>query len=683
MKTIKEEQLDIEVDNEFDYRFEVNEDGLYSIEIVANARSWWQNFVGGRFFSQDDDLWVKVDNISFSRLDGKEKLYNGEASWNGGELKGLSKTNLILINLEKGEHFLKFFADQSPRLEYIKISQTEKKEFSYSTNINNPPQDGDRRPWMAIVLANISLKRLEIIASADKKARDGEDIKLIIDGKIVKNKETWWYRNWYWCGKILEGQEKEFAEDLNLSQELHYIELWADKTPHLSRVRIKIGETEETLRTPTEDNPLWTGDFKDDSDQMILARAIFGEGRSLSAKGKTAIGWVIKNRVTDGIGWPNNYHEVILQDKQFDAFKKEDKNRIFVENPLEDASQEASWRQCYEIAGKIVNDRLRDPTNGANHYFSDYIDFPYWTKTPEAELKIKIGNTLFYELKRKGNEGFSKITFLFFVAICLGLGTTFFIVVFSAINQSSSLTAEIVEADRRIEFFIKNNKLIKKEKDNEIILDDNKTEKSHLKISPKNIRIGYFASESQKENEFYKDKTELLVVDTMKSIRKKIYTGDYHTSDWNWLDEKEAVVYSGCGTECEVAYLIDTESGKTTSRLQYGVGYEWSPSGRLVAAYNYSNHYGITVGNRSGETVFSIQREYPAKYHETISQTKLLWSPDSKKIALLIRKEEENKMELMIFDVEKNFKLLTKRDADYNFSNNELKWENVIMKILA
>ncbi|OGF23393.1 hypothetical protein A2Y83_02425 [Candidatus Falkowbacteria bacterium RBG_13_39_14] len=40
------------------YDFEVEEDGLYLIEIIAGAKSWWQNLKKLRAFFDDDDLAV-------------------------------------------------------------------------------------------------------------------------------------------------------------------------------------------------------------------------------------------------------------------------------------------------------------------------------------------------------------------------------------------------------------------------------------------------------------------------------------------------------------------------------------------------------------------------------------------------------------------------------------------------
>lgn len=174
------------------------------------------------------------------------------------------------------------------------------------------------------------------MAKADKLRRDDDDIKLIIDGKTQKNDNKKSHQDWCWCGKILRGKEKEFKKTVDFNHGFHYIDLWADESPFLKKIEIAIDG--ESARAPTVDNPEWTGDFYDDPEQIILARAIFGEVRSLPEKGRIAVGWSIKNRVID-TRWGDNYYDVILEPKQYSAFNKQDVNLPYVKNPLIDKTQ--------------------------------------------------------------------------------------------------------------------------------------------------------------------------------------------------------------------------------------------------------------------------------------------------------------------------------------------------------
>ncbi|MBI3443722.1 hypothetical protein HY008_03550 [Candidatus Woesebacteria bacterium] len=50
---------------------------------------------------------------------------------------------------------------------------------------------------------------------------------------------------------------------------------------------------------PTVDNPKWTGSFYDDTEVMLLSRAIYGEAGGEPKEAKVAVGWAIRNRVED------------------------------------------------------------------------------------------------------------------------------------------------------------------------------------------------------------------------------------------------------------------------------------------------------------------------------------------------------------------------------------------------
>jgi len=158
-------------------------------------------------------------------------------------------------------------------------------------------------------------------------------------------------------------------------------------------------------RIPTVDNPEWTGDFNDDTKQMILARAIFGEARegTMSDRARIAVGWSVRNRVE----FPNpnryggTYHKVILNPSQYSSFSEggdNNGNYEMVKNPYfsENAIEIKAWENCYKIAGDILNNKVSDPTGGADHFFDDSISLPSWAK-PEYFL-IKIDKFLFYDL---------------------------------------------------------------------------------------------------------------------------------------------------------------------------------------------------------------------------------------------------------------------------------------------
>lgn len=156
------------------------------------------------------------------------------------------------------------------------------------------------------------------------------------------------------------------------------------------------------MRVPTVDDPGWTGDFNDDDETILLARVIFGEARDrrLSDTARIAVGWSIRNRVEykNALRYGGTYHAVILKPKQYSSFTATNANRYLVENPLsnENDVDARAWTNCYDIAANVLNNRIMDPTNGANHFFDDSISPPSWAK--QEYFKVKIDSFLFYEI---------------------------------------------------------------------------------------------------------------------------------------------------------------------------------------------------------------------------------------------------------------------------------------------
>ena len=250
------------IKNGFRYEFNVPSKSLYLIEILASAKSWVQNLTSLRGFFNDDDLTVLLDGREFPKQNGKRGLFDGEVAWNGNSLKGLTKTNVFIMQLEKGEHFLEFLTDNKPVLERIKVEQlaqnqdlTRIQEIQYHMEEDNPAEDGNRRPWLTIVLIDSALKSLQIRANVNKYPGTGEDddLKLIIDGEVQENFRSKAHKKWLWCGRSAEG-ESEVMLTPDLAQSVHYVEFWADKMPELKLINLKIGEFKSINETDTTEN---------------------------------------------------------------------------------------------------------------------------------------------------------------------------------------------------------------------------------------------------------------------------------------------------------------------------------------------------------------------------------------------------------------------------------------------
>jgi hypothetical protein len=136
-----------------------------------------------------------------------------------------------------------------------------------------------------------------------------------------------------------------------------------------------------------------------------------------------------------------------------------------------------------------------------------------------------------------------------------------------------------------------------------------------------------------------------------------------------WLSDEEFAVYRGCGTECEVVYIFNTKHD-AQQKLFYGIKHTWSPDKKYVLAYHYALQPGVTVGDKHGAILLDLRREYS---QESVGMPQATWSPDSSKLAVIIRKQDEEKLELLIYDVATQFKLL----YQYNLSGvdtSDLMW---------
>lgn len=205
----------------------------------------------------------------------------------------------------------------------------------------------------------------------------------------------------------------------------------------------------------------------------------------------------------------------------------------------------------------------------------------------------------------------------------------------------------------------------------------NKNQISNLTLSPLKNKIGFLDSTGVKDKSILYDRQVILYAGNVNSRDfKEIFHGSFRTSGWEWFNNDEIIVYYNCGTECQLLYLANVDSGEGNA-LIYGVNYDWSPNSELALAYHYYSWgiYGITVGNRKGKDLFSVTRN-PTKNdnQELMGKTIAMWSPDSSKLALVIKKENKNQMELLIFDVVNNFKQIFGQDVN-NSGEYNLGWD--------
>lgn len=237
-----------DVFHSFEEKFSVPETGLYAIEITAVAKSWWQNTVDRRSFLLKDSLTVRLDGRDFI-FSPKKKKIRADDFWNGNILKGGELAIYLFARLEAA-HTLSFDVHGKPFVKSIVVHQLENRIFTLK---HQSTQRRDRAPWVMFLFAeSLSAASLFITARAGKKqSADDDDLSLRIDGTFVRNEEKRAHKDWYWCGKILNGKKKTFAREFDDEEAPIRIEIRADETPVIDEVAMKIKRkpfTEEDVK---------------------------------------------------------------------------------------------------------------------------------------------------------------------------------------------------------------------------------------------------------------------------------------------------------------------------------------------------------------------------------------------------------------------------------------------------
>lgn len=380
---------------------------FHLVAVTARAKSEKQ-ILGSE--TDDEELIVKIDGKTFPKLGSKEALLDSPAAFNGGRLHNLSKTVYFLTFLQDKDHTITLETDKphnTATFEGLEVYTVDPDKI-LELKIEKQAEDGDRRPWVTIVLDNLPLVSVTVSTTYSRRKWDSDDLKIIIDGKTYRNVlRTIKHSLWRFAGsllpKILPTLTETEAFAPNLPQGLHYIEFHADRMPILHNVVIDLGKKPEPpMRVPTVDDPKWTGILDDEPEDILLARVIFGEAEGQPKEAKIGVGFTVINRVKkQRPNWGFTKREIILKEDQYDALWNKN-TRDKVRDPLAEASEERrkEWFESYEVARGVLTGTLIDPTSGATnfHSFTDPKDFPSWAT--DENFKITIGRIHFYELDR-------------------------------------------------------------------------------------------------------------------------------------------------------------------------------------------------------------------------------------------------------------------------------------------
>lgn len=230
---------------EADTDFEVKNNGKYIVAITATAKNAKQNNS-----HDDDDLRVVIDDYEFGKYEVHDekiswKGFGTSSSWNGASLQGEEKTIYFFLELQKGKHNLKFYADNTPQLKEILVLELNKNENFEINNVKpkaNLITNKKGIPFLSFVFLGVKPKNFQIKSicnsAAQKESTDGDNVKVVVNGKILQNKKSPTsdkYKNFYFSGNLGKGKKEilkiepkdfEFIEDS--------VELWYDESPEIS-----------------------------------------------------------------------------------------------------------------------------------------------------------------------------------------------------------------------------------------------------------------------------------------------------------------------------------------------------------------------------------------------------------------------------------------------------------------
>ncbi|MBU1992171.1 MAG: hypothetical protein ABID64_00130 [Nitrospirota bacterium] len=226
-----------------DTDFEVAKNGKYLIGIIASAKNATQNNS-----TDDDDLRLVLDGYEFGKYEVYEEKISWKglgtaASWDGASLKGGTKIIYFFVELKRGEHTLKFYADKTPALKEIKIWQMRKGELFKIKNVKpdeNINTDKKGAPWLSFVFFGVKPKDFKISSiceAAAKNKTDGDNVKAVVNGGIIQSEKaptSRKYKNFYFSGDLDKGEKEELGLSPNKFLDVeNSVELWYDQSPRV------------------------------------------------------------------------------------------------------------------------------------------------------------------------------------------------------------------------------------------------------------------------------------------------------------------------------------------------------------------------------------------------------------------------------------------------------------------
>jgi hypothetical protein len=241
-------------------KFQVQKNGLFAIKIKASAKNAKQNHS-----TDDDDLRIALDGFDFGKYENHQekvswKGFGTSASWNGASLKGGTKTIYFFTILEKGEHILHFFADNTPTLKNIEVFEIQNNKFELNNlkPLKSIENKSKGIPWLSFVFLGSQTKSFTLgvntKSAKTKGSTDGDNLKVVVNGEILNNKEAKTskkYKNFYFSGDLKEFDVLTITNE-NISNPITFenaIELWYDETPEILSLNIDFFDNQAFLES--------------------------------------------------------------------------------------------------------------------------------------------------------------------------------------------------------------------------------------------------------------------------------------------------------------------------------------------------------------------------------------------------------------------------------------------------
>lgn len=255
------------------FSFHTPQSNWYIIAITARVKSEKQR---GKTETDDEDLKVTIDGIEFPLSDTSGRLFDSPAAFSGGSTHNTAKVVYYILYLEKGEHSITVTADKQGELlnisyDYITLIDN---KFTFSPNLRAEKKNYDS--WVTFVFVNMQVSSMNIEAHLKWQWFDGDDIKVAVNGEMLKNsagsERIFTTSPW----NIFGGKDQTETFTLPVpNKNLYYIELIADQSPTLLSAEFLVtpikGEgSAVTVTTLRQYNPGANGEDYNRFDSKII-----------------------------------------------------------------------------------------------------------------------------------------------------------------------------------------------------------------------------------------------------------------------------------------------------------------------------------------------------------------------------------------------------------------------------